>query len=140
MEVRLSIKKFDLKGNEILKAVRSGNVGKYAAVQWLKLYKPYMPFDSGVLGVIVEFEPWKITHTAPYAHYQYAGEVYGPSYPIQDGAAFFSPKGKPKHPTGRKLQYKNPRASAEWDKAAAPTQGRKLARTIQDYIDSEGIF
>lgn len=140
MEIRVQIKKFDLKSNEILKAVRTGHVGKYAAVEWLRLYKPYMPFESGILGATVEIEPWKITHTAPYAHYQYAGEVYGPSYPIQDGAAFFSPKGKPKHRTGRRIQYRNPRASAEWDKAVAQTQGHKLAQAIQDYIDREGII
>lgn len=140
MEIRISIKKFDLKSNEIIKAVRGGKVGKYAALQWLKLYSPYMPFESGMLGANVEIESWKITHTAPYAHYQYAGQVYGPSFPIQDGAAFFSPKGKPKHPTGRKLKYRNPRASAEWDKAAAPVQGGKLAQAIQQYIDAEGIF
>ena len=140
MEIRISLKKFDLKSNEILKAVRGGNVGKYAAEQWLKFYKPYLPINRGELGKNVEIEPWKVTHIGPYAHYQYVGEVYGPSFPVQGGDAFRSPKEKHKHPTGRRLHYKNPRAAAEWDKAAAPTQGPKLVRAIQDYIDREGIF
>lgn len=136
----MQLKKFDLKGDEILKATRGGKVGKYAAEQWLRLYEPYMPYDAGMLANQVEIEPWKVTHTVPYAHYQYMGEVYGPSFPIQDGAAFFSPKGKKKRPAGRKLHYKNPRAAAKWDQAAMPAQGWKLAQAIQQYIDREGIF
>ena len=140
MEIRLEIKKFDLKTNEILKAARGDKVGLYAAKEWHKLYLPYVPRYMGIMADNVEYEPWKITHTQPYSHYQYAGQVYGPSFPIQEGAAFLSTKGKKKHPTGRALHYKNPRAAAKWDQAAIPAQGHKLTQAIQSYIDAEGIF
>ena len=140
MEIRLEIKKFNLNTNEILKAVRGDKVGIFAAKEWHKLYFPYVAWDQGELAKSVEYEPWKITHTQPYSHYQYAGQVYGPSFPIQEGAAYFSPKGKKKRPTGRALHYKNPRAAAKWDQAAIPAQGHKLTQAIQNYIDAEGIF
>lgn len=140
MEIRLEIKKFDLKTGEILKAARGDKVGLCAAKEWHRLYLPYVPWDQGIMARNVEYEPWKITHTQPYAHYQYEGQVYGPSFPIQEGAAFFSPKGKKKRPTGRALKYKNPRAAAKWDQAAIPTQGNKLTQAIQDYIDAEGLL
>lgn len=58
----------------------------------------------------------------PYAHYMWAGEVYGPNIPIFDDdsgvpTGFFSPPNKSKHPTGRELQYKrdkNPLAGPRW--------------------------
>lgn len=56
----------------------------------------------------------------PYAHYQYMGIVYGPNIPIiQDGVllGWWSPPGRPKHPTDRELNYdtaQNPLAGPHW--------------------------
>lgn len=58
----------------------------------------------------------------PYAHYQYAGIVYGPNIPIIDPETgvlmgWFSPPGRPKHPTDRELTYdtsQNPMAGPYW--------------------------
>ena len=111
----------------------------YAASEWHKLYSPYVPFESGTLRDSVTIAPKTITHNAPYAHYQYAGEVYGPNYPItQNGVrvGYFSPPNRPKHRTGGKLKYKNPKAAAKWDQVAAATQTPKLISSLQAYIDS----
>lgn len=58
----------------------------------------------------------------PYAHYQYMGIVYGPNIPIIDPETgvlmgWFSPPGRPKHPTDRELTYdtsQNPMAGPYW--------------------------
>lgn len=113
---------------------------KYVAVQWHKQYTPYVPFgETGLLRSQVTFAPKEITHTVPYAHYQYEGKVYGPNYPITEGGravGFFSQPNRKKKPTGKALKYTDPKASAKWDLAAAPTQLPKLARELQAYIDS----
>ena len=112
---------------------------KFAASEWHRLYAPYVPFESGALRDSVTIAPKTITHRAPYAHYQYTGEVYGPNYPItQNGVqvGFFSTPNRPKHKTGGKLKYMNPKAAAKWDQAAAPTQKPKLVSSLQAYIDS----
>ena len=111
----------------------------YAASEWHKLYSPYVPFESGTLRDSVTIAPNTITHNAPYAHYQYTGDVYGPNYPItQNGVrvGYYSPTNRPKHPTGKRLKYKNPKAAAKWDQVAAATQAPKLISSLQAYIDS----
>ena len=111
----------------------------YAASEWHRLYAPYVPFESGTLRDSVTIAPNTITHTAPYAHYQYAGEVYGPNYPItQNGVqvGYYSTPNRPKHPTGKRLKYNNPKAAAKWDQVAAATQTPKLISSLQAYIDS----
>ena len=58
----------------------------------------------------------------PYAHYQYMGIVYGPNIPIIEPGTgvlmgWFSPPGRPKHPTDRNLTYdtsQNPMAGPYW--------------------------
>ena len=122
------------------KAENDPEFWKYAAVQWHKQYTPYVPIGkSGLLRTQVTFAPKEITHTVPYAHYQYEGKVYGPNIPIGNGnrvEGFFSIPNKKKKPTGKMLKYTDPKASAKWDQAAAPTQLPKLARELQAYINS----
>lgn len=115
---------------------------KYAAVQWHRLFKDYVPMNQGELYNQVSIRPKEIEHTVPYAHYQYEGKAYGPNYPIMEGGrtvGFFSQPNRAKKPTGKSLQYSkqfHPKASAKWDQAAAPTQLPKLARELQAYINS----
>ena len=117
----------------------------FAAAEWHRLYTPYVPMDSGTLAQQVVIEPKTITHTAPYAHYQYAGAAYGPSFPIAENGAivgFYSKPGKPKHPTGKALRYRkdqHPLSSARWDKAAEPAQKARLIRALQGYVDGGGL-
>lgn len=111
----------------------------FAASEWHRLYAPYVPFESGTLRDSVTITPKTITHNAPYAHYQYTGDVYGPNYPItQNGVrvGYYSPPNRPKYPTGKRLKYKNPKAAAKWDQVAAGTQLPKLVSSLQAYIDS----
>ena len=117
----------------------------FAATEWHRLYTPYVPMDSGSLAQQVTIEPKTITHTSPYAHYQYTGAVYGPNIPITQGGVvvgFFSKPGVPKHPTGASLTYRknqHPLASAKWDKAAEPSQKDTLIGRLQAYVNGGGL-
>lgn len=90
--------------------------------------RPLMPFRQGALDDSVSFPQgiyggeikWG-NRNVPYAHYMYAGIVYGPNIPQKDAQGniigWFSPKNKSKYPTGRKLQYTttfNKEAGSEW--------------------------
>ena len=83
---------------------------------------PKVPFRTGALKdsalsntVIGSGE---IVYAAPYAHYLYMGEVYGPNFPIFEAgqmAGWRSPRGKLKYPTGRPLTYAGaPERGAHW--------------------------
>lgn len=116
----------------------------FATEQWHDLIRPYVPMDTGIMEKRVIITPKQIEYTAPYAHYQYMGEVYGPNIPITQGGVvvgFFSKPGVVKHPTGASLNYKrdkNPLASARWDKAAEPSQKAALIAALQAYVDRGG--
>nr|DAN90844.1 MAG TPA: Minor capsid protein [Caudoviricetes sp.] len=105
----------------------------------IKLMKPYTPFKMGVLEnsatIHTVIGSGQITQVTPYARYLYYCKVYGPNFPIvreKDGTEHIvfghydgdgtiigwrSPKGKKKHPTGRRLHYskdKHPLAGKMW--------------------------
>ena len=75
------------------------------AVEWHRLYTPYVPMDTGRLAsdVTIDSAGGRITHGAPYASRLYNGQ----------GMNF----NRDKHPL----------ASARWDQAAAPSELGKLA-------------
>lgn len=77
----------------------------------------FVPRRTGALAGSAEVYGDEIVWTAPYAHYQYVGQVYGPNIPIIiDGeSGWRSPKGKPKYATGRSLTYHTPRTTNYWD-------------------------
>ena len=83
--------------------------------------------------------PTEIEVDAPYAHYQYKGEVWGPNIPrIENGVVvgYWSPPIK--HPTGRKLKYSkayNRLAGPFWDKRLMAAEGKAIVADIQRYID-----
>lgn len=83
----------------------------FAATQWHRLYSPYVPMRKGKLKNTVSITPGQIEHTVPYAHYQYNGTNFH----------FY--------------KEKNPKASAQWDKAAEPTQKPKLISSMQAYVN-----
>lgn len=127
---------------KLLSPVRRDKFWKYAAVEWHRLYKDYVPAsEKAILYDQVRFGPKTIIHTAPYAHYQYEGIVYGPNHPIIENGAiagFFSMPNRKKSSTGRKLKYNrdfHPKATRHWDQAAAPTEKPKLVEALQDYLE-----
>lgn len=140
MRIEVSEINIDIEGH--ISKARSDQFWTFAAAEWWKLYTPYVPMHTGMLAQQVAITPGQVEHTAPYAHYQYVGEVYGPNYPIYENGVlvgWFSIPGRPKHPMGRSLSFrtdKHPLASREWDKAAEPTQKPKLIRAMQHYVDS----
>lgn len=93
----------------------------------MKYCQPFMPFDSGRLSksVYTATVPGsgEVVWPGPYAHYMWAGEVYGPNIPVFDDDSgvptrWFSPPNQKKHPTGRDLHYttdKNPLAGPRWE-------------------------
>lgn len=100
-----------------------------------KHMKKYVPEDTGILASSYTTKPWEIEYTQPYAHYQFEGEVYGPTYPIYSGGVltgWYSPEKK--YPTGRKLQYTKPLAQDHWDKPTQENQGNKIAAEMTAYI------
>lgn len=77
----------------------------------------FVPKNTGNLASQTEIYEDEIIWTAPYAHYQYTGIVYGPNIPtiINGEPGWRSPKGKEKYPTGRRLQYHTEGTGAYWD-------------------------
>ncbi len=107
---------------------------------------PYVPMKEGPLSQSTIVSEEGVTYTQPYAHYQYVGEVYGPSWPIkQDGiiVGWRSPAGKgSKHPTGRQLNYskdKHPLATSHWDKAMMRDHKDEVCEEIKEIIKGEWI-
>ena len=105
-----------------------------------KMCNDYVPMDEGILSQTVVVEPERIRYTAPYAHYMYVGEVYGPNIPIvQDGmiVGWFSPPGQKKNPTGRSIVYsteKHPLATKEWDKAMLRDKGDEFYEKAKEIV------
>ena len=127
-----------------LSRVQGERFWHYAASEWHRLYRPYVPFKEGILYSSVNLSggggEGVIEHTAPYAHYAYEGIVYGPNIPIMQGGAlvgFYSPIA-PKHSTGRMMHYSG-MGSRHWDEAARPTQLPMLIRSLQAFVDSGAL-
>lgn len=138
--IRLDVEdRINVKG--LINAVQGDKLWLFAATEWHRLYKDWVPMKNGTLYSNVVFRPKEIEHMAPYAHYMYEGKVYGPNIPISEGGAitgFYSPRNRPKSPTGKSLKYshgQHPKACAKWDQAAAPTQLPKLVDSMQGYVD-----
>lgn len=140
MRITVDMHMLDLKGHAN-KVMNDKAFWAFAASEWHRLYSPYVPSgDSGKLRDQVVITPGEIEHTVPYAHYQYEGIVYGPNYPISENGrivGYFSPPRK--RPTGKRLTYRAPKASAKWDQVAAGTQMPNLVASLQEYIDSGRI-
>jgi len=89
-------------------------------------------FPEGVYGGVLEYN-------TPYAHYQYVGEVYGPNIPRKDDngniIGWYSPPGKKKHPTGRKMaKYSQSGTGPEWFSKAKERHGDKWLRLVREEV------
>lgn len=113
----------------------------YANIRLAAYCEPYIPMETGTLSNMRRTTPEYVEYTAPYAHYQYMGEVYGPNIPVRNEAGtiigWFSPPGQRKQPTGRELTYSkelHPLATDHWDQAAMRARGDDLTEEIARYI------
>ena len=104
---------------------RGGRVQKVIDQKVIDYCKPYTPASpdrtlQSSAQMSTKIGSGEVIWNTPYAHYQYMGIVYGPNIPIiQDGVlmGYFSPPGRPKHPTDRELTYdqeRNHLAGAYW--------------------------
>ena len=97
--------------------------------------RPYIPASPNRIledsaQVSTDIGSGLVIWNTPYAHYQYAGIVYGPNIPIIEPETgvlmgWFSPPGRPKHPTDRSLTYdtsQNPMAGPHWFERAKADQ------------------
>ena len=88
----------------------------FAANTWYKLMEQYTPMDTGTLFKSVLIEPKQIHYVMEYAVPVYKGE----------------------HMNFQKTHHAL--ACAHWDRAAKPTQGPKLVKALEDYIESKGLL
>lgn len=142
MDVSIEI---DIDVKKHVGALKNPALWKFAATEWHRLYREYVPFREGILYRQVSITgaslDGAITHTAPYAHYVYEGRVMGPSIPLMQGGVivgFFSPSA-PKVKTVQMLKFSklySRKACAHWDQAAIASQKPLLVSAVQAYIDS----
>jgi hypothetical protein len=81
----------------------------------------YVPFLGGQLrssGHIVE--PGIIEWNTPYAHYQYAGELY-----LTEDGRSYAEKYEKKNPTGIPLHYNEPGTGDHWFERAKQEHGKQ---------------
>lgn len=113
-----------------------GKVQKFIDSEVIRLCEPKVPFATGVLkhsaitaSVIGQ---GMVVYATPYARYLYYGQVYGPNIPRYEAgelAGFWSPPGKKKHPTGRKLTYNGaPERGAFWFERMKAERGDDIIR------------
>lgn len=113
-----------------------GKVQKFIDSEVIRLCDPKVPFATGVLkhsaitaSVIGQ---GMVVYATPYARYLYYGQVYGPNIPRYEAgelAGFWSPTGKKKHPTGRKLTYNGaPERGALWFERMKAERGDDIIR------------
>lgn len=87
----------------------------------------------------------RVVWNTPYAHYQYMGIVYGPNIPVFDKdtgtlLAYFSPPGKRKHPTDKKLTYdkaQNPLAGPHWVERMKADRMKDIVKEAQNLVRKE---
>lgn len=99
-----------------------GRVQRFVDQEVIRACDDKVPFATGTLKnsalLASDIGGGQIVYDTPYAHYLYMGEVYGPNIPLYEAgevAGFFSPPGRAKQPTGRKLTYAGaPQRGAFW--------------------------
>lgn len=113
-----------------------GKVQKFIDSEVIRLCDPKVPFATGVLNhsaiTASVIGQGMVVYATPYARYLYYGQVYGPNIPRYEAgelAGFWSPPGKKKHPTGRKLTYNGaPERGALWFERMKAERGDDIIR------------
>ena len=91
---------------------------------------PYMPFQQGAMrGATQIIEPGLISTNAPYAHYQYTGELY-----LAENGSSWAHKGERKHPTGRPLHYSAADTGDHWFERAKQEHGEQWVDLVRREI------
>lgn len=109
----------------------------FAHMRLAKYCEPYVPMQSGLLSrpTVTSKE---VVYNQPYAHYQYEGVVYSPSYPKYENGVVVGWTSPPeKHPTNRHLNYRSdfhPYATDHWDKVMFRERGKDFCDEIAQYI------
>lgn len=112
----------------------SKKVQKYLASEVKRLSDKYTPMQQGALQdqAQIASDGSQIVYTAPYAHYQWYGEVYGPNY--TNGERFWSGNA-PKKPTGRKLTYNGaPMRGARWTERMMIDKKEDIEKSVEAFI------
>ena len=105
--------------------------------------RDHIPIDMGNLRNSALVNKQGITWRTPYAHYVWAGKVYGPNIPVfAEGTTqvirFVSPKGKKKHPTGAQMQYSiGATTGPRWVDIAFEQSGRIINNAVTNYLKKE---
>lgn len=91
---------------------RGGRVQRFIDQKVIESCTPYVPASPDrtlefSAQATTEIGSGEVIWNTPYAHYLYMGEVYGPNFQvlIKGVLEWRSPKGRPKHPTGKQLTY-----------------------------------
>lgn len=124
----------------------NGRIQKFFTSECAKAMDKYVPYDEGNLADY-RIEDNLIIYEQPYAHYMYEGKVMGPNIPIkEDGiiTGWFSPKGKPKHYTGKDIDYSKSKARGHnfagpnWDKRMWTAEKDDIIKRVQKEIERGG--
>lgn len=152
--VKIEVSKFRTKRQqELLKMLNDPKVQKQVNTYIADAITPFVPMKSGRLRRSRIVGPKSISwgRGLKYAHYQYAGEVYGPNFPIIKGGnivGWYSTPGMKKHPTGRELGipgewmgwtfgYTTPGTQHHWDKAFTYQVKLKTNQEVTRYLKRE---
>jgi len=143
MAVKVSLKPIStIKAN--LGIEPNGRVQKFFTSECAKAMDKYVPYRNGNLSKY-KIEGNYIIYNQPYAHYMYKGDAMGPNIPIkEDGiiVGWFSPKGKPKYYTGKKLSYHQSAghefAGPEWDKRMWSAEKDDIVKAVQKFVNRGG--
>ena len=124
----------------------NGRVHKFFTNECAKEMDPFVPYDEGDLADY-RIEGNNIIYEQPHAHYMYEGKVMGPNIPIKENGiivGWFSPKGKPKHYTGKSIDYSKSKARGHteagpyWDKRMWTAKGQDIVERVQNYVNRGG--
>lgn len=131
VDVRLDTKRFDRQFAEAQKKLNELVVSDST---------PYIPFLQGQLRSQVRYPDGiygsSVEWYAPYAHYQYMGEIYGDPETgaggyYTDGYGWWSRKDVAKIPTGRSLEYHEPGTGAKWFETAKQAHQNEWLKTVK---------
>lgn len=141
----LIVELFDTPINLAKKHAGGKKINLWFANTCRRFMDPYVPADNLILAQNVDIDADEnsgyITYKSPYAHYQWEGELYGPSFPVMEGGevvGFWSPPIK--YPTGDKLHYstyRHPLATDHWDKAMLAARKGDLIESVERYLNNE---
>ena len=143
--MKLKLTLFDTPKNLAKNHAGGRKINLWFANTCRRFMDPYVPADNLILAQNVTLDATEdygtVTYNSPYAHYQWQGEKYGPSYPITEGGevmGFWSPPIK--YPTGEHLHYgtyRHPLATDHWNEAMMAARKDDLIASVERYLNNE---